>query len=90
MGLDGVELVMECEDAFQIRIADADAAVTETVGQLQSLCIRLVEEQTQTTLSQERREAICQEVRVIVSEQLSVKIHRVIPEARFVQDLGMY
>jgi acyl carrier protein len=58
MGLDSVELVMECEDEFQIRIADADASATETVGQLQTLCIRLVEEQTQTTLSQERRDAI--------------------------------
>ena len=49
MGLDGVEIVMECEDAFGIKIADADAGVITIVGQLQELCVRLVEEQSLMT-----------------------------------------
>lgn len=42
MGLDGVELVMEVEDRFNIRIPDADAAHVRTVGDLSALAVRHV------------------------------------------------
>lgn len=91
MGMDSVELVLECEDAFQIRIPDADATVTDTVGQIQELCIRLVEEQVQShPVSPEQQASIHEQVCVIVSECLGVKVQRVKPEARFIQDLGMH
>lgn len=90
MGLDSVELVMECEDEFDIRMSDFDAQQIETVGQLQELCIRLVQEQVQSfDLSPARQEAIKEEVRKIVSEQLGKKMSKVVPEAHFVRDLKM-
>lgn len=89
MGLDGVELVLECEEAFGIKIPDADASATMTVGELQALCMRLIEVARGTPLGNAERFNISETVRVIVSEQLGVKMDRVVPEARFVEDLGL-
>lgn len=45
MGLETVELLMDLEDFFQVRIADADASACVTVGDTQKLIVRLLEEQ---------------------------------------------
>jgi len=45
MGLDGVELVMECEDEFGIKIPDADASLVFTPRQLTDMVIRLMRQQ---------------------------------------------
>jgi len=90
MGLDGVELVLECEDKFGINIGDLDAERTETVGQLQHLCIRLIQEQTDRShLSDQQKSELNRTVREIVSEQLGLDLDRVRAEDRFIQDLGM-
>jgi len=41
MGLDGVEIIMECEDEFGIRIPDVDASKMVTVADLYALICRL-------------------------------------------------
>lgn len=41
MGLDGVELVMECEDEFGISIPDAEASHVRTVADLHGVIMRL-------------------------------------------------
>src|SRR5262245_24837058 len=42
MGLDGVELVMECEKTFGISIPDEDASNTRTMGDLLALIKKLI------------------------------------------------
>tara|TARA_R110002111_G_C5796157_1_gene354785 strand:- start:190 stop:465 length:276 start_codon:yes stop_codon:yes gene_type:complete len=91
MGLGSVELVMECEDEFDIKISDFEAQQVETVGQLQELCVRLVQKQVQSLeLAADAKDMIREEVRKIISEQLGEKIHKVVPEAHFVNDLKLY
>lgn len=44
MGLEGVELLVETEQAFGIKISDAEAEVCATMGQLQDLVLRKLAE----------------------------------------------
>src|SRR5947208_1759563 len=69
MGLDTVELVMELEDEFEIRIADSDAEMTQTVGQTIDLIISMLRSGPRPDLSycesartfyQVRRELVAQ------------------------------
>ncbi|MBO6514201.1 MAG: hypothetical protein JJ974_09590 [Phycisphaerales bacterium] len=90
MGLDSVELVMECEDHFKIVISDEDASKTYTVGELHELCVRLVERTyPEFKMDDAQRAAMFHQVRMIVSEQLGVRYERTVPEARFIEDLKM-
>lgn len=90
MGLDGVELVMECEEHFRIKITDDQAGAVHTVGDLQDLCVRLIREQTSNPLSKESDVAVVHDIlRILISEQLGVKPERVVRDANFVDDLGL-
>ncbi len=50
MGLDGVELVMEIEDEFNIKLDDAETGQTQTVGQLIALVEHKVTPQARQSL----------------------------------------
>ena len=51
MGLDVVEIMMGCEDAFDIRIRDREMEAVRTAGDLHALVMRLLQER--------RGEAVC-------------------------------
>lgn len=84
MGLDSVELVMKVEEHFEIEIPDDQASQLVTVGMLHHWVVAELRRLNRpdvdsTTLFNELRELIC--------KQLGIKPDRVVPEARFVQDL---
>jgi acyl carrier protein len=84
MGLDSVELVMKVEEHFDVSIPDADASTLVTVGMLHSWVVnelgRLNRPNVDSTI-------VFNELRDLICRQLGVKPDRVVPEARFVQDL---
>ena len=85
MGLDTVELAMSVEDHFEIRIDDGAGAGLYTVGLLHAHVLRELAARGST----ERSEAqVFSELREIICRQLGVRPEQVVPEARFVQDLG--
>jgi len=91
MGMDSVELVMEFEDAFDIRLSDAEVVDAHTVGEAHTACVRAVKMQhPDLVMDDAHRAAMMHRVRLITSEQLVVDYERTVPEARFVKDLGMY
>ena len=86
MGLDTVELVFAVEEHFGVQIPDGDASKLETVGMLQSWLVNELSQRGHTPVNLERTFA---ELRDLICRQTGVSPERVVPEARFVQDLRM-
>jgi acyl carrier protein len=85
MGLDTVELVMAVEEHFDIRIDDGAAAAIYTVGLLHAHVLRELAARGDTARSEAQ---VFSELRELICHQLGVRPDQVVPEARFVQDLG--
>ena len=85
MGLDTVELVLSVEKLFEIEIPDEVAEKLDTVGKLHQF---IVSEHKRLNRPNVSSEIIFDQLRTIISYQLSVKPEQIIPEARFVQHLG--
>ena len=85
MGLDSVELVMNVEDHFGIEIPDRAAEKLLTVGDLHTF---VVEELQRIGRPRDPREVFV-ELRELICDQLAIQPELVIPEARFVKDLGI-
>ena len=81
MGLDSVELVMEVEDRFGIKIEDEEATKICTVGDM----FRIVREKVQHSSDEQLWESL----RGLIAEELRVPVQEIRPESRFVEDLNM-
>ena len=81
MGLDIVEMVMEVEKAFAVRIPDADAARLETVGQLFAYL------QEHAPLA--RQPDAWERFQTVLAHEIGVPRGEIRPEASFVRDLRM-
>jgi acyl carrier protein len=80
-----VELVLEVEDAFALRIPDAEAQKIRTVGDLVGFVRARASNQPKSLTDEE----IAQKVRQIISTQLGVPMHQLTDGTRFVEDLGV-
>ena len=86
MGLDTVELVMAVEEHFDIEIPNDVAETLTTVGILHSFVV--------SELQRLRRQpvdpaTVFTELRELICHHAGVKPEQVVPEATFVDDLGM-
>jgi acyl carrier protein len=86
VGLDTVELVFAVEDHFEVQIPDADASKLVTVGMLLAWIMNELSRQGRAPVDLERT---FQELRDVICRQTGVSPERVVPEARFVQDLRL-
>lgn len=85
MGLDSVELVMEAEDHFGIKIPDDVAETLLTVGSMHDFVVL----ELQRVGRPRNPDAVLLELRKLICDQLGVSPERVVPGARFVEDLNV-
>ncbi len=83
MGLDSVELVMNTEEHFGIQIPDHIAESLTTVGGLHNVVVS----ELKRVGKPRDAEIIFAELRELICDQLGVEPERVVPDARFIQDL---
>ena len=84
MGLDSVELVMKVEEHFDLSIPDADASTLVTVGMLHGWVVNELRRLGRPNVDSA---VVFHELRDLICRQLGIKAERVVPDARFVQDL---
>jgi len=80
MGLETVELVMEIEDEFAIKIPDEDAERIQTVGQLEQYVVSKTASDPQD---------VRQKVRSFIVEISGCDARELHDEAHIIYDLGM-
>jgi acyl carrier protein len=88
MGLDGVEILMEVENDFGIRIADAEAEKVLLVSELRDLVVaRLLAEPVM--LPERLKRLVFLHLQTVLSEQMGVRKSKIKAETRFVEDFGV-
>ena len=85
MGLDGVELIMSIEAAFDLQIPQASAEKLLTVGQLHAHVVNELQQKGRPC----EPNAVFENIRRLISRQLDVAPARILPSTRFIQDLRL-
>ena len=85
MGLESVEIVMDCEDHFEIVIGDKEAEAVVTAGDL----LELICDKLRANGMRANPEVIFREVQDIISKNLVVSKSDITLKSRFIEDLGM-
>jgi acyl carrier protein len=85
MGMESVEMVIEAENIFQIKIGDDEAEAIMTVGEFRDcICKKLIKKNVAHNPHQ-----VFVRVKQIVSEALSVPPWEINENSRFIEDLKM-
>lgn len=94
MGLDSIEIVMELEERFRIKIPDEDAEQVKTVGELAELVLRRVAIESRAGElgmpgdPANAREFAIREVSTICAGVIGMDVNRIKPDSSLVEDLG--
>jgi acyl carrier protein len=86
VGLDTVELVMAVEEHFKLTIPDDDAATLFTVGMLHEWLVNELHRQDRPNVAPNE---VFEELRCLICDQFDIAPNKIVPTARFVQDLGL-
>lgn len=91
MGLDSVEMVLELEEAFEIRVPDEEAEHVRTINDLVEMVIRNLdpEEFPSRTGDEHLRLIVFEKTQRIVAGVLSIDPCRVTTTAHLIEDLGV-
>lgn len=84
MGLDSVELVMAVEEHFGISISNGEASELVTVGKLHAWVVNELQRLNRPTVEPS---VVFEQLPELICDQLGILPERIVPEARFVQDL---
>ncbi len=88
MGLDSVELVMAFEEEFGIEITDEEAQLIVTVGDARDCIVGKLRVRAEDSEAVDPKE-VWSRVKTIVVDCIGVRPEKVVPEAAFVDDLGV-
>lgn len=85
MGLDAVKLIVEVEEHFGVSVPDAQIEKTATVEEFSRLLCELID----TPEKPIKYDDILLQLQQIVSKMFKIPIDEIVPEAHFVNDLGL-
>ena len=88
MGLETVELLMDLEDYFHIRVPDEAASNALTVADLQAVIVGLLVQKGRTNSEETRREVWDGMMHVLEQEGYDVKQIR--PDSKWIGDITQY
>ncbi|MHC4928043.1 MAG: acyl carrier protein [Planctomycetota bacterium] len=89
MGLDMIEVVLEVEDEFDIKISNLDASNIESIGDLFDLILKqIATKKIDGVISGNEKDAIWQRYKELLIVQLDLKPQEIIPSNRFFYELG--
>ena len=86
MGLGTVELVLDIEDHFGIKIPDAGAESCETIGDVADVVWRLLNDGGDAGMTRPRME---RRLKLVVARSVGLPYARCSLPARFIGDLGV-
>jgi acyl carrier protein len=88
MGLDAIEILMEVEKDFGVRIPDGESETLHTMGRLRdSIVAHLLSDNDR--LQSRLSALVFHHLQTIVAGQMGLKKSRIKPESNFVEDLGV-
>lgn len=89
MGVDTVELFMEIETTFGVHLADSNARNITTIGALFDVIVELTGSEIAQSEADRYSGELWERYLALIEQRTEIRRGRLVPSARFVQDLGL-